>query len=61
MSPAAMAITMRVIDLPLFRRLFEAVHAVLEARLLKDVERGITIQQWNELIEAHDAIASEEP
>jgi hypothetical protein len=46
-----------VTDLPEVRRLVQAVHALLLARLVsREAGAPLPVELWNELISAHDAL-----
>jgi hypothetical protein len=56
------AIPIKVENLPAFKRLYKAAHMVLLQRLevgWKERDQ-ISIEAWNELIEAHDEIAKQQ-
>lgn len=53
--PKSLPVTVDVTNLPLFKVLFAATHRVLLERLVPP--HKISIQAWNELIAAHDAVA----
>lgn len=58
---ASTQINIRVEDLPAFRELYEATHAMLVARLVHGQKSVEFLQAINRVIAAHDEIADGQP